>query len=62
MVFTNPPYNVKIGRHLSGLGKAQHPEFAMASSEMSQGQFTQFLTATFERLVEFSIDGSIHYV
>lgn len=62
MVFTDPPYNVKIGGHVSGLGKAQHREFAMASGEMSQSEFTQFLTTTFERLIEFSTDGSIHYV
>jgi len=28
MIFTDPPYNVKIDGHVSGLGKARHLEFA----------------------------------
>ena len=32
MVFADPPYNVPIGGHVSGLGHAQHPEFPMASA------------------------------
>ena len=35
MVFTDPPYNVPIQGHVSGLGKVRHAEFAMASGEMS---------------------------
>lgn len=35
LVFTDPPYNVPIRGHVSGLGKVQHQEFAMASGEMS---------------------------
>lgn len=62
MVFTDPPYNVRIARNVSGLGKAQHREFAMASGEMTQREFTAFLRQAFTRLVEFSIDGSIHFV
>jgi hypothetical protein len=40
MVFTDPPYNVAIDGNVSGLGKVSHREFAMASGEMSQEQFT----------------------
>ena len=40
MVFTDPPYNVKIDGHVGGAGKIKHREFAMASGEMSQDQFT----------------------
>ena len=43
VVFTDPPYNVPIDGHVSGNGKIRHREFAMASGEMSDGQFTQFL-------------------
>ena len=43
MVFTDPPYNVKIEGHVSGLGKVKHREFAMASGEMSEAEFTGFL-------------------
>ncbi len=61
MVFTDPPYNVPIAGNVSGLGKVQHREFAMASGEMSKPQFTTFLSAVFQNLAAWSIDGSIHY-
>lgn len=61
MVFTDPPYNVPIAGHICGLGKKQHREFAMASGEMSEAEFTQFLTTVFEHLVAFSVDGSLHF-
>lgn len=62
LVFTDPPYNVPIKGHVSGLGKTQHEEFAMASGEMSRAQFTEFLGTIFQNLVDHSTDGSIHYV
>ncbi len=62
MVFTDPPYNVPIDGHVGGSGKTKHREFAMASGEMSREEFTGFLRRAFERLVEHSVDGSIHYV
>jgi len=62
MVFTDPPYNVKIDGHVSGLGEHRHREFAMASGEMSEGQFTGFLSDVLCNTAEFSTDGSIHYV
>jgi DNA modification methylase len=43
LVITDPPYNVAIDGHASGLGKTHHREFAMASGEMNSGQFTDFL-------------------
>jgi len=62
MVFTDPPYNVPIDGHVSGLGAIQHREFAMASGEMSEAEFTAFLRTVFERLIESSTDGAIHFV
>jgi DNA modification methylase len=62
MIFTDPPYNVPVGGHVSGLGKTRHREFAMASGEMTKDEFAAFLRAVFERLVEHSADGSIHFV
>ena len=62
LVFTDPPYNVLIAGNVSGLGRARHREFAMASGEMSSAEFIQFLTKTFERLVGSSADGSIHFI
>jgi len=62
MVFTDPPYNVVIDGHVSGLGKVKHREFAMASGEMSSQEFTQFLKTVLMRLAEFSSDGSLHFI
>jgi DNA modification methylase len=62
LVFTDPPYNVKVQGHVSGLGKARHAEFAMASGEMDRKEFTQFLSATFQNLAGHSVKGSIHYI
>ncbi len=62
MVFTDPPYNVPIAGPVSGLGATQHREFAMASGEMRAAEFVAFLKGGFRILVEFSIDGSIHFI
>jgi DNA modification methylase len=62
MVFTDPPYNVPVNGHVCGLGKVQHDEFVMASGEMSEAEFTEFLTKVAKNLASFSSDGSIHYV
>jgi 16S rRNA G966 N2-methylase RsmD len=43
MVFADPPYNVAIAGNVSGLGKIQHREFAMASGEMTRAEFVTFL-------------------
>jgi hypothetical protein len=61
MVFTDPPYNVPISGHVGGLGAIQHREFAMASGEMSQAEFTAFLQSVFSHLATFSVDGAIHF-
>jgi len=62
MVFTDPPYNVRIAGNVSGLGKVKHREFAMASGEMTQREFTSFLKRALSNLADFSVDGSIHFV
>src|SRR5688572_24062099 len=46
LVFSDPPYNVKIDGNVCGLGSVKHREFAFASGEMSKAQFTAFLTDT----------------
>jgi ParB-like nuclease domain len=51
-VVTDPPYNVKIDGHVSGNGANKHREFAMASGEMSEGEFVAFLTTVLELLAE----------
>lgn len=62
MVFTDPPYNVKIYGHVSGLGSAKHREFAFASGEMSENEFSRFLARVFANLAAQTIDGAIHFV
>jgi hypothetical protein len=59
--FTDPPYNVPINGHVSGKGAVQHREFEVASGEMSQAEFTDFLTATLGLASEFSRDGAVWF-
>ena len=61
-IFTDPPYNVRIDGHVSGLGRIKHREFAMASGEMSEDQFTAFLSKVYALLCQCSSDGSIHQI
>lgn len=62
MVITDPPYNVPIAGHVSGLGRIRHREFASASGEMTPAEFTSFLESAFRNLAANSTDGSIHMV
>ena len=62
MVFTDPPYNVRIDGHVGNSGRTQHPEFAMASGEMTQNAFTDFLAQSFQNLAAHSLDGAIHLI
>ncbi|HEY0312177.1 MAG TPA: DNA methyltransferase [Allosphingosinicella sp.] len=62
MCFTDPPYNVAVQGHVSGLGSVQHREFAMASGEMDRDEFTEFLSASFRLIAANSTAGSIHFV
>jgi DNA modification methylase len=62
MVFTDPPYNVPIEGHASGLGTIHHRSFPMASGEMSPAEFTAFLSQACRNLAAFSTAGSLHYI
>ena len=62
MVFTDPPYNVRIEGNVSGLGKVRHSEFVMASGEMSRQEFMAFLLRAFANLSAYSADGAIHFI
>ncbi len=61
-VFTDPPYNVPIDGHVCGLGVVHHPDFAMASGEMSESEFAAFLQTALGNLVSASVDGALHYI
>jgi hypothetical protein len=62
MVFTDPPYNVKIDGNATGLGAIKHREFAFASGEMSVDQFTHFLIVTLGHCAAQLRDGAIAFV
>jgi DNA modification methylase len=61
-VFTDPPYNVKIDGHVSGLGATKHREFAFAAGEMSKAAFTAFLQTTLGHAASACRDGAIAFV
>lgn len=62
MLFTDPPYNVPIEGHVSGLGRHKHREFIEASGEMSKDEFTRFLTQSLGNASKVLNDGAIAYV
>ncbi|WP_108812279.1 DNA methyltransferase [Sphingorhabdus sp. Alg231-15] len=62
LLFTDPPYNVKIDGHVCGLGNVRHRDFAFASGEMTRADFTTFLSATLGHASSHMRDGSIAYV
>lgn len=62
LVFADPPYNVPIQGHVSGLGKVKHREFAMATGEMDASSFIHFLRTFMQQVTKVSKDGSIHYI
>ncbi len=62
MIFTDPPYNVRISGNVSGLGKKRHQDFAMASGEMSDAEFAAFLESVFGNARASSRDGALHFV
>lgn len=61
MVFTDPPYNVPIDGHVCGKGSIKHREFEMATGEMSQGEFTGFLTQSMKLASAYSDNRSIGF-
>jgi DNA modification methylase len=62
MVFSDPPYNVPIEGHVSGRGAYRHREFAMAAGEMSQAEYTNFLTRACLLHARHSAQGSLHFI
>jgi DNA modification methylase len=61
MAFLDPPYNVRV-KSVVGRGRIKHAEFAMASGEMSPGEFTAFLEETLGNTARVSRDGAVHFV
>jgi DNA modification methylase len=57
MCLSDGPFNVPINGHVSGSGR--HAEFAMASGEMSEGEFTAFNTQWLNAAKTVLKDGAI---
>jgi DNA modification methylase len=62
LIFTDPPYNVAIDGHASGLGQVRHREFAMAAGEMSAAAFVTFLRESLGNAARAARDGAIAFV
>lgn len=62
MVFSDPPYNLQIDGNVSGLGSIRHREFPMASGEMNESEFIDFLTRACSLFARHSTDGSLHFI
>lgn len=58
MAFTDAPYN-RRARDIGGLGRKKHGDFAMASGEMSEADFTSFLSDVHRLMVAHCRDGAI---
>ncbi len=61
MAFLDSPYNVPIDGNVCGLGSVTHRPFAMACGEMSQAEFTAFLTVTHSNVAAVMRDGAITF-
>ena len=53
---------MKIDGNVTGLGKVKHREFAFASGEMSEREFTTFLLITLGNVAGYMRDGGIAFV
>jgi ParB/RepB/Spo0J family partition protein len=60
-VFADAPYNVKIDGNVSGHGNITHREFVMATGEMTEEEFTEFLTAGLALICANSEAGALVY-
>ncbi|MAQ85197.1 MAG: DNA methylase N-4 [Maritimibacter sp.] len=59
MVFTDPPYNVRVNGHVRSGQKGEHREFAMASGEMTDAEFHAFLSRFITRFMEPLPEGGV---
>ncbi|HUK06815.1 MAG TPA: DNA methyltransferase [Stellaceae bacterium] len=60
---SDPPYNRRItGDATTGRGGVRHPEFAMASGEMSDEVYEKFLGDALSAAAQVSRNGAVHFV
>lgn len=62
MVITDPPYNIRIEGYATGLGRTKHRDFAMAAGEMTDAEFTTFLTHVLTQLAAVSAEGALQFI
>jgi DNA modification methylase len=62
VVVADPPYNVAIDGNVSGKGSIHHPEFVMASGEMTTDEYIAFLTGSLRQIAQHSKPGSVHFI
>ena len=62
MVLTDHPYNLKIDGFVSGKGKNKNREFVQASGDLSEEQFTDFLSTSIAALAARCRDGALLYM
>ena len=59
LVLQDPPFNIKIKGFVSGNGTVKHPDFAMATGEMSDSEYTEFLGKNFALCSEYATDNAM---
>lgn len=60
VVFTDPPYNVPVGGHVTS--NKRHGEFVMAAGELSDAEFTQFLAKVWMQISSALVPGGLAYL
>ena len=60
MVFTDPPWNVRISGHVRRTGV--HDEFVEASGEMTDPEYRTFVRTVFDQMAAASADGALSFV
>jgi DNA modification methylase len=62
MVFTDPPYNVRIDGYANPTNRSRHREFVMASGEMDPAEYQSFLSIAYRMHARYSADGAINFI
>jgi DNA modification methylase len=62
VVFTDPPYNVKIDGNVSGKGAVRHGDFLMGAGEMTDSEFFEFLLGAMRLLSQHSKPSALQFL
>jgi len=61
MAFLDPPFNISV-RDVMGRGRVKHDDFAMASGEMTNEEYRDFLRQALSAAAAASLGSAVHYV